>query len=69
MRPLELRGGISLYYKGSKRKDIQLKQDLGLEILEGNKPMYQEVFIFLAKKPQARRKSIYFARLFLILDW
>ena len=31
-RSAEVKGGVSLYYKGSKRKGRKLKQDLGLEI-------------------------------------
>ena len=33
-RPEELKGGISLYYKGSNRKGRNMKQDLGIEIPE-----------------------------------
>ena len=44
----EVNGGVSLYCKRSKRKGRKLKQDLGLEITEGKKPMSKEVYSFLA---------------------
>ena len=34
---VEVKGGISLYCKESKQKGWKLKQDLGLEIIEGKK--------------------------------
>ena len=65
-----MKGGISLYFKGSKRKGRQLKQDLGLEISEGKKPMYQEVSSFLTKNFfTSKNKEHMFAHLLLILDW
>ena len=64
-----MKAGISLYCKGSKRKGRQLKQDLGLEISEGKKPMSQEVFSSSAKKLfTSKKKEHIFAHLFLILD-
>ena len=69
-RLAELKGGISLYSKGSNRKGTQLKQDIGLKISEVKKPMSQEVFIFLAKKLfTSKKKERVFAHLFLMLDW
>ena len=69
-RTTELKGGISLYCKGSKRKCRHMKQVIGLEISEGKKPIPQEVFIFLAKKFfKNKKKEHIFAHLFLILDW
>ena len=38
-RSEEIKEGVSLYCKGSKRKGRKLKQDLGLEISEGKKAM------------------------------
>ena len=69
-RPAELKGGISLCCKGSKRKGRQLKQDIGLEISEGKKQMNQDFFSFLANKFfTSKKKEHIFARLFLILYW
>ena len=49
-RTTEIKEGLALYCKGSKRKGRKLKQDLGLAISEGKKPMSREVYSFLAKK-------------------
>ena len=66
----EVKGGVSLYCKGSKRKGRKLKQDLGLEITEGKKPMSKEVYSFLARKLfESREAEHLFAHLFLVLDW
>ena len=48
VRPEELKGGIILYCKFLRRNDRQLKQDLGLKILEEKISMSQEIFRFLA---------------------
>ena len=69
-RSAEVKGGVSLYCKGSKRKGRKLKQDLGLEISEGKKPMSKEVYSFLARKLfESREAEHLFAHLFLVLDW
>ena len=69
-RPNEIKDGLALYCKGSKRKGRQLKQSLGLVISEGKKAMSREVYRLLAKKMFAsKRKEYIFAHLFLLLDW
>ena len=69
-RSEEIKGGVSLYCKGSKRKCRKLKQDLGLEISEGKKAMSKAVYSFLAKKWFLSRDPEHiFAHLFLVLDW
>ena len=69
-RPTEIKYGLALFYKGSKRKGRQLKQSLGLEISEGKKAMSKEVYSFLAKKMFISKwKEDIFAHLFLLLDW
>ena len=69
-RTTEIKEGLALYCKGSKRKGRQLKQDLGLAISEGKKPMSREVFSFLAKKMfVSKKKEHIFSHLFLLLDW
>ena len=69
-RTTEIKEGLALYCKGSKRKGRQLKQDLGLAISEGKKPMSREVYSFLAKKMFASKKKEHiFSHLFLLLDW
>ena len=66
----EIKEGLALYCKGSKRKGRQLKQDLGLAISEGKKPMSREVYSFLAKKMfVSKKKEHIFSHLFLLLDW
>ena len=69
-RPIEIKDGLALYCKGSKRKGRQLKQSLGLVISEGKKPMSKEVYSFLAKKMFiSKKKEHIFSHLFLLLDW
>ena len=69
-RSEEVKGGVSLYCKGSKRKGRKLKQDLGLEITEGKKAMSKNVYSSLAKKMFYSRDAEHiFAHLFLLLDW
>jgi len=69
-RPTEIKDGLALYCKGSKRKGRQLKQSLGLVISEGKKAMSREVYSFIAKKMfTSKRKEHIFAHLFLLLDW
>ena len=69
-RSAEVKGGVSLYCKGSKRKGRKLKQDLGLEITEGKKPMSKQVYSFLAKILFTSKDPEHiFAHLFLLLDW
>lgn len=69
-RTEEIKGGVSLYCKGSKRKGRKLKQDLGLEISEGKKAMSKNVYSFLAQKMfHSREAEHIFAHLFLLLDW
>lgn len=48
-RPAEVKEGVSMYCKGSKRKGHTLKQDLGLAIIEGGKPISKQEYSFLAK--------------------
>ena len=48
-RPDAITDGISLYCKVSKRRGNQLKQELGLDLSEGKKPMSLEFFEFLSK--------------------
>ena len=69
-RTTEIKEGMSLYCKGSKRKGRQLKQSLGLAITEGKKPMSREVYSFIAKKMfQSEKREHIFSHLFLLLDW
>ena len=69
-RSVELKCGISLYCAVSNRKSRQLKQDLGPVISEGQKPMSQEVYSFVAKKLlTTKKKEHIFSRLFMILNW
>ena len=69
-RPIEIKDGLALYCKGSKRKGRQLKQSLGLVISEGKKPMSKEVYSLLAKKMFiSEKKEHIFSHLFLLLDW
>jgi hypothetical protein len=69
-RPAELKNGVSLYCKGSKRLGAELKQKLALKIVEGKKPMSKAVYSFLAKKMfESEKKEYIFAHLFLVLDW
>ena len=69
-RPIEIKDGLALYCKGSKRKGRKLKQSLGLVISEGKKAMSREVYSFLAKKMfTSKKKEHIFAHLFLLLDW
>lgn len=69
-RPNDIKDGLSLYCKGSKRKGRQLKQSLGLAISEGKKVMSREVYSLLAKKMfTSKKKEFIFAHLFLLLDW
>ena len=69
-RPTEIKEGLALYCKGSKRKGRKLKQDLGLTISEVEKPMSREVYSFLAKKMfVSKKKEHIFSHLFLLLDW
>ena len=69
-RSEEIKGGVSLYCKGSKRKGRKLKQDLGLEITEGKKAMSKGVYGFLAKTLFFSGDPEHiFAHLFLVLDW
>ena len=69
-RPTEIKDGLALYCKGSKRKGRQLKQSLGLVISEGKKPMSKEVYELLAKKMfSSKKKEHIFSHLFLLLDW
>ena len=42
-KPADLKAGVSLYCKGSKRKGRKLVQDLGVEVIEGKKPMSLQV--------------------------
>ena len=69
-RTTEIKEGMLVYYKGSKRKGRHLKQSLGLVISEGKKPMSREVYSFIAKKMfiSEKREHI-FNHLFLLLDW
>lgn len=65
-----VKGGVSLYCKGSKRKGRKIKQDLGLEISEGKKHMTKAVYSYLAKKFfNSKEPEHIFAHLFLVLDW
>ena len=65
-----VKGGVSLYCKGSKRKGRKIKQDLGLEISEGKKHMTKSVYSYLAKKFfNSKEPEHIFAHLFLVLDW
>ena len=69
-RTVEIKEGMSLYCKGSKRKGRQLKQSLGLAISEGKKPMSREVYSFIAKKMfESGKREHIFSHLFLLLDW
>ena len=69
-RTVEIKDGMSLYCKGSKRKGRQLKQSLGLAITEGKKPMSREVYSFIAKKMfESGKREHIFSHLFLLLDW
>ena len=66
----EVKGGVRLYCKGSKRKGRKLNQDLGLEIMEGKKDMPKEVHSFLAKKLfRSIEAEHIFVHLFIVLDW
>ena len=65
-----VKGGVSLYCKGSKRKGRKIKQDLGLEISEGKKHMTKAVYSYLADKFfNSKEPEHIFAHLFLVLDW
>ena len=69
-RTTEIKDGMALYCKGSKRKGRQLKQDLGLAISEGKKPMSRDVYSYLANKMLvSKKKEHIFSHLFLLLDW
>ena len=69
-RSTEIKDGLALYCKGSKRKGRHLKQSLGLVISEGKKPMSREVYSFLAKRMfKSKKKEHIFSHLFLLLDW
>ena len=69
-RSAEIKEGVALYCKGSKRKGRRLKQDLGLDISEGKKAMSKNVYSFLAKKLfESKDPEHLFAHLFLVLDW
>ena len=69
-RPDAITDGISLYCKVSKRRGNQLKQELGLNLSEGKKPMSLEVFEFLSKQLfVSKSKESIFAHLFFVLDW
>lgn len=69
-RSTEIKDGLALYCKGSKRKGQHLKQSLGLVISEGKKPMSREVYSFLAKKMfKSKKKEHIFSHLFLLLNW
>ena len=60
---------MSLYYKGLKRKGRKLKQDIGINISKGKKPMSKQVCSFLAKTLFASRETEHmFSHLFLLLD-
>ena len=67
----ELKGGISLYCKGSKSKGGHMKQVIELKISGGKKQTPQEVSrLFSANQFfTSRKKEHIFAHLFLILDW
>ena len=61
---------LSLCNKGSKRRGKKLKQNLGLKIEEGKKPMSFQVYSFLCKKMfESDKREHVFAHLFLVLDW
>ena len=69
-RSTEIKEGMALYCKGSKRKGRQLKQSLGLVISEGKKPMSREVYSFIANKMfKSKKKEHIFSHVFLLLDW
>ena len=42
-RPAQVKSGVCLYCKGSKRKGVKLVQDLSLEVTEGKKLMILQV--------------------------
>lgn len=58
-RTTEIKDGLALYCKGSKRKGRQLKQSLGLVINEGKKPMSQEVYSCLEKNVHIKKERTY----------
>ena len=69
-RPAELKNGVSLYCKGSKKLGAELKQKLALKIVEGKYPISKAVYSFLGKKMfQSGKKYYIFVQLFLVLDW
>ena len=69
-RSTEIKEGMALYCKGSKRKGRKLKQSLGLVISEGKKPMSREVYSYLANKMfRSKNTEHIFSHLFLLLDW
>ena len=52
------------------RRSNQLKQELGLDLSEGKKPMSLEVFEFLSKQLFVSKSNEFiFAHLFFVLDW
>ena len=62
-RPNEIKDGLALYYKGSKRKGRQLKQSLGLVVSEGKKAMSREVYSLLGKKVHIKKERTYICAL------
>ena len=61
---------LGLYNKWSKSRGKKLKQNLGLEVEEGNQPMSFIVCKFLCTKLfESKKREHVFTHLFLILDW
>ena len=68
--PEEFSREMKTFIAGLQRTGIEEKQQLGLKLSEGKKPLTQECFEFLAKDLfHIDKKEDVFAHLFLVLDW
>ena len=68
--PVDFNSEMKIFISGLQRTGLEEKQQLGLKIREGKKPMSVEVFEFLAKNLlHSKKKEDIFCHLFLVLDW
>ena len=68
--PQHMQDHLRIFIAGKRRAGIKEKEELGLTITEGKRPLSQQAYELLAKTMFfSERKEHVFAHVFLVLDW
>ena len=68
--PKQMQNNLKMLLAGKRRAGLKEKEQLGLTITEGKRPLSQEAYELLAKTLFfSEKKEHIFAHIFLVLDW